>query len=126
MPTEQSFSGTKSLNLKEGLIRFAETYSSDPFQDDEMGFWVRTSDNRLMFSRLGEVTEVQGTSTSPSFSPSLSPSKSPSLSPSVSPSNSVSPSVSLSPSLSPSVSPSVSVSPSGSLSPSVSPSASPT
>lgn len=93
MPTYKNkpYSSIRNLNVKNGLILFGKTYSSNPCPSDKDGLWIDTN-HKLWFSRQGVDTVLDLFSTSPSISPSKSPSVSVSVSPSVS--TSISPSVS--------------------------------
>ena len=45
----KSYSSPKNINLKEGILRFNGTFSSNPLDATGNGFWVNAS-NQLIFS----------------------------------------------------------------------------
>ena len=45
----KSYSSPKNINLKEGILRFNGTFSSNPVDDTGNGLWVNASD-QLVYS----------------------------------------------------------------------------
>ena len=54
MPTynNKPYASVRNLNLKQGLIRFGRTYTSNPLPTDVNGLYVN-SNNLLVYSKLG-------------------------------------------------------------------------
>ena len=68
MPTynKKPYTTIRNIKLKDGLLLFGKTYTSNPLPSDVDGLWVNSS-NHLMFSKQGvDVTLIQY-----SLSPSL-------------------------------------------------------
>lgn len=65
----KSFSSPKNINLKEGIVRFNDTFSSNPIDSSSNGIYVNAS-NQLIFSAQGTSTTLGATGGSGSI-PSL-------------------------------------------------------
>jgi len=65
----KNFSSPRNINLKEGIVRFADTFSSNPIDSSSNGIYINAS-NQLIFSAQGTATTLGATGGSGSI-PSL-------------------------------------------------------